>query len=275
MSVPGLFRCARLASQLAPVRPRCGLGTRSVLGATPCRHAHTSPSRSPSSAATRGRSSATAPEYELFYWPVTALGEPIRMILTIGGIPFKDNTPKNCAYFSERKEAAGCQLPFLTIDGEVLGQSRAILRYLGKQIAYEGKPLYPADPLEAYRCDELMDLVEDARQPLGRTFSIQDQGEKEAARAVLFAEDGAIAKELRKLDRRLGFFGPDITIADLYVFSLMNSFRQPTFIDGIPAGAIDVYNNIQRHHEFVATLPPIAEYYKAAEGIRVTFKPFK
>mmetsp|Transcript_141607 Transcript_141607/g.440233 ORF Transcript_141607/g.440233 Transcript_141607/m.440233 type:complete len:217 (-) Transcript_141607:232-882(-) len=213
------------------------------------------------------------PEYELFYWPITGLGEPLRMTLAIGGIPFKDQTPKTLEDFAARKEAAGCQVPFLTIDGKVMPQSRAILRYLGKEVKYEGKALYPEDALEAYWCDELIELVEDCRAPLSKTFSIQDQAEKEAARAALFAEDGAISKMLLKLDKRLESFGPSVTIGDIYAFCVVNIFRQPTFIDGIPAGTIDQYPNIAKHHEFVAKLPPVVEYFKDAEGIRVPFKP--
>eukprot|EP00933_Yihiella_yeosuensis_P004495 TRINITY_DN10886_c0_g3_i1.p1 TRINITY_DN10886_c0_g3~~TRINITY_DN10886_c0_g3_i1.p1 ORF type:complete len:217 (+),score=58.79 TRINITY_DN10886_c0_g3_i1:214-864(+) len=214
------------------------------------------------------------PEYELFYWPITGLAEPIRMVFAIGGIPFKDNNPKNCEDFAAQKEAAGCQVPFLKIDGKVMGQSRAILRYLGKEVQYDGKPLYPTDSMEAYWCDELIELVEDMRIPLTKTFSIQDQAEKEAARAAMFVEDGVIAKWLVKLDQRLATFGPNITIGDIYAFCLVNMFRQPTFIDGIPAGTIDKYENIQKHHEFVAKLPPILAYYKDAVEIRTTFKPF-
>jgi len=214
------------------------------------------------------------PEYELFYWPITGLGEPIRIALTIGGIPFKDNNPKNCPYFMEKKEASGCQVPFLTIDGTTMGQSRSILRYLGREIKYDGKPLYPEDNIEAYKCDELIDLVEDMRAPIAPTFAIQDQAEKEAARAALFAPDGKVAKFLEKLDKRLESFGTNITIGDIYAFCLVNMMRQPTFVDGIPADALDKYANINKHHDFVAKLPPVADYYKSAEGIRVTFKPF-
>jgi len=211
--------------------------------------------------------------YELFYWPVTALGEPIRIALTIGKIPFKDNTPKNCPEFMAKKDASGCQVPFLTFDGMTMGQSKAILRYLGKEITYDGEPLYPKDSMKAYKCDELIDLIEDMRSPIAPTFAIKDQAEKEAARAALFAPDGKITKFLEKLEKRLDTFGPNVTIGDIYAFCIINMMRQPTFIDGIPAGAIDKYTNLNKHHNFVATLPPVAEYYKSAEGIRVTFKP--
>ena len=217
------------------------------------------------------------PEIELYYWPVTGLGEPIRLALAVGGIPFQDHTPASMGReaFMAKKEAVGSQVPFLVVDGKVLGQSRAILRYVGKALAtYEGRPLYPTDAMEAYECDELIELIEDLRAPLAKTFAIADQQEKEAARAALFAADGAYTRLLPKVDQRLAAFGPAPHVGDLYAFSVLNMLRQPTFLDGVPPGAMDQYQNINAHHEFVAKLPPVLEYYKDAEAYRTTFKPF-
>lgn len=216
-----------------------------------------------------------APELELYYWPITGLGEPIRLALTMGGFAFKDFSPANLGMdaFNAKKDEADSQVPFLIADGKVLQQSRAIIRYVGKLANYDGKPLYPTDPMEAFNCDELIELIEDARAPLAKTFAIDEQAAKEAARAALFAEDGAISQWLMKIDRRLKTFGPDLHVGDLYAFCLLNMMRQPTFIDGIPAGALDKYPNIHKHHEWIANLPPVLAYYKDAEGIRATFKP--
>mmetsp|Transcript_97162 Transcript_97162/g.173077 ORF Transcript_97162/g.173077 Transcript_97162/m.173077 type:complete len:243 (-) Transcript_97162:78-806(-) len=216
---------------------------------------------------------STQTKNEFFYWPIPALGEPIRLSLTIGGIPFTDNTPQNCADFDAKKEAAGCQVPFLTVDGKVMSQSKSILRYVGKHVKYEGKTLYPTDPMEAFKCDEMMDFLDDMRKPFASTFALPEE-ERPAARAAILAEDGALTKEILKLEKRLETFGPSLTVADLLVFSFMNAFRQPTFVDGIPEGTLDKYANINKHHEFVANLPPIAEHYKNAEGLLQTFKPF-
>ena len=43
------------------------------------------------------------PEYELFYFPITGLGEPIRLAFALGGIPFKDTTPATDETFNDRK----------------------------------------------------------------------------------------------------------------------------------------------------------------------------
>lgn len=208
------------------------------------------------------------------YWGITGLGEPIRCALAVGGHAFKDSNPNNDETFKARKEATGQQVPILMVDGKPMGQSKAILKYIGRISSFDGKPLYPTDPLEAYWCDELMELCDDVRAPLAPTFGIADQAEKEAARAALLAEDGKCSKMLAKLDKRLeGEFGT-LNVGDIYAFSVCNLFRQPTFIDGFPAGALDKYPNITRHHEWVAKCPPVLAYYADKDGIRTTFKPF-
>ena len=70
--------------------------------------------------------------HELLYFPVTALGEPIRLALAIGGVEFKNTTTRNDDTFHERKKSlsplgeAG-QVPILVLpDGKALCQSRAI-----------------------------------------------------------------------------------------------------------------------------------------------------
>lgn len=210
------------------------------------------------------------------YWPITGLGEPIRMCMAIGGIPFKDCTPKSDEKFMDKKQALSpMQVPILLVDGVPMDQSTAILRYLGKICKYEGKPLYPEDPLEAFWCDNLISLTDDFRTPVGSTFAIQDQAEKEAARAALFADDGKMTKFAAVLNDKLADrVGKTLTVGDLYAFCLTNMFRQPTFIDGVPAGTMDKYENITKFHEWVAKLPPVLEYYKDAVEIRSTFKPF-
>ena len=93
-------------------------------------------------------------------------------------------------------------MPILKLpDGTSLAQSRAITRYLGTVVTYSGAPLYPTDPLARYNADQLIELCEDMRSPIGATFAIKDQAEKEAARQALFARpDGRSAKWLKVLD---------------------------------------------------------------------------
>merc|ERR1712127_167211 len=120
---------------------------------------------------------------------------------------------------------------FLTVDGKAMPQSKAILRYVGRLAQWDGKPLYPEDPLAAFWADEIMDTLEDMAAPLMKTMGIKDQAEKEAARAALFADDGAMTPWLQKIDKRLEGWEPNVNIGSIQIFCSMNTFRNPSWID--------------------------------------------
>ncbi|CAE7218555.1 GST1 [Symbiodinium microadriaticum] len=219
------------------------------------------------------------PEYELFYWPITGLGEPIRLTFIIGGIPFKDTTPKTDETFNDRKTALhpyapdATGLPILTIDGKAYAQSRAILRYIGRIAQYEGSALYPTDPMEQLECDDYIELGEDLRMPILSTFRVEDQKEKEAARAALVGPEGGVTKFLKVLDKKLGDnFPTKLNIGCIYVWCITTIFRQPTFLDGIPADALAPYANITKLHQWISNVPAVKAHYEKAEG-RDSMKP--
>ncbi|CAE7415510.1 GST1 [Symbiodinium natans] len=196
-----------------------------------------------------------------------------RLTFIAGGIPFKDTTPKTDETFKERTAALhpyapdASGLPILTVDGKAYAQSRAILRYVGRIAQYEGSALYPTDPMEQLECDDYIELGEDLRGPILATFRFQDQAEKEAARAALVAPDGGVTKFLKVLDKKLGDnFPTKLTIGPLYVWCMTTIFRQPTFLDGIPADALAPYANITKLHQWISNIPPIKAHYEKAEG---------
>ena len=169
--------------------------------------------------------------------------------------------------------------------------ARAV-RYLGKVCEFEGTPLYPTDPIAAYEADALIDLADDMRSPVASTFGIADQAEKEAARAALWAEGGASAASAIVVPekRRVPLAGKQakwaaaldatlakdpmttLTIGNLYAFCMVNMFRTPTFLDGVPPGVFDQYANIAKHHDWIANLAPVKAYYADKEE-REAFKP--
>jgi glutathione S-transferase len=156
---------------------------------------------------------AAMPTYKLSYFGITGLGEHIRIAFVLAGIPFEDDRLTGDAWKEKKADPkfANCQLPILEItadDGstQMMTQSRAILRYIGRIGTFEGKKLYPDDPMEQYHCDEIIETVEDFRPKLIPTFAIADQAEKEAARAALVAPGGGMYQHLEKLDVRLGNF---------------------------------------------------------------------
>lgn len=221
------------------------------------------------------------PTYKLNYFPITALGEPIRVTFALGGIPF-ENAPVPGAEWGELKKTLpeGSQMPILHMtDGDstqMMFQSRAILRYVGSLGSYEGSKLYPDDPMARYNCDEVIEMVEDIRPHMVPTFAIQDEAERNAARAALVAPDGKMYPGLKKLNERLAKFpfaaGDKPSIADAYAVIVCFMFQQPTFLDGFPADSLKDFGNITALKDKFMALPPVKEYYKDAEGIRAPFK---
>ena len=80
------------------------------------------------------------------------------MVLYKGGAKWSDKRiPEE--EFAERKVAGefpNGQLPVLVYKGKYLNESLAILRFLGKQFGF-----YPADHLEAWQVDALVDYTND------------------------------------------------------------------------------------------------------------------
>src|SRR3954453_11207441 len=77
-------------------------------------------------------------------------GEPARLALSIGGIAFKDDRVPTSEWPRRKPNSPFGGFPVLEVDGEVVAQSNAITRYVGKLA-----DLYPSDPWQAALCDEV------------------------------------------------------------------------------------------------------------------------
>ena len=86
-------------------------------------------------------------------------------------------------------------------------------------------------------------------------------------RQGLFAPEGKSTKWLKVLDEELGkdpMTTP--TIGNIYAFCIVNMFRPPTFLDGLnDADIIDGYENVKKHHNWVANLPEVKALYEGRE----------
>lgn len=180
------------------------------------------------------------PEYKLHYFDFHGgAGEPIRNAFRLAKIPFEDNRVKH-ADWPQLKTNNKClygQLPLLEIDGQSFAQSMAILRYVGKITG-----LYPADPIEALRVDELLESVIDIRSKISATYSLPEP-EKIAARKKLAEE--FIMPHLMRIDCRVqtggfnGFaVGDKLTIADLVLANEVEGLRSGR-LDGVESSIVD------------------------------------
>ncbi len=97
-------------------------------------------------------------------------GEPARLALSIGGIPFEDDRVAPSDWLARKPDTPFGTLPVLEVDGQTLAQSNAINRYVGKLT-----DLYPSDAWQAALCDEVMEAVEDINTKLAATFFLPEE----------------------------------------------------------------------------------------------------
>jgi len=187
-------------------------------------------------------------------------GEPARLALHIGGIPFEDQRIAGKDWPAFRDQAPFHALPTLEVDGQVVSQSNSINRYVGRLSG-----LYPKDNWQALRCDEVMDAAEDISVEIGRTISLPEDAKKRA-RQELAA--GPLTRYLQQFQARLKAAGGEyfadqrLTVADLKIFMLLRWLRSGV-LDYIPKDLVDqVAPQLEKHFERVANHPKIVEYYQ-------------
>jgi glutathione S-transferase len=87
-------------------------------------------------------------------------GEPARLALSIGGIPFEDDRVAPSDWPARKADTPFGALPVLEVDGQALAQSNAINRYVGTLT-----DLYPSGACR-FACDEVMEAVRTSTRSL-------------------------------------------------------------------------------------------------------------
>lgn len=186
-------------------------------------------------------------------------GEPARLALHIGGVPFEDYRFAPADFPEVRKTAPLNQVPTLQINDRVVTQGDAITRYAGKLGG-----LYPEDPLQALLCDEIMSALEDVNAAISATFGMKGD-EFKKAREALAAE--TLPRYLRWLQRRLESSGGSyladnrLTIADLKALVVLRWLTSGK-LDHIPADLVGtVAPALAGYMDRIGNTPAIAKYY--------------
>jgi prostaglandin-H2 D-isomerase / glutathione transferase len=186
-------------------------------------------------------------------------GEPARLALSMGGVPFEDDRVPFSDWERRKPDTPFGTLPMLERDGQILAQSNAINRYVGKLTN-----LYPSDPWQAALCDETMEAVEDISSMIVATLFLPDE-EKKAQRKVLV--EGPLPFYLTRLQHRLDerggqyFAGERLSVADLKVFVWLRHLKSGA-LDHVPTDLVDrVAPKLVEHYERVKNEPGVKAYY--------------
>lgn len=203
------------------------------------------------------------PTLKLTYLPSSSRAEAIRLVLTLGGIPFEDEQLSHADFSKRKGSLPSHQLPVLEVTTETgepcsssnraknvttVAQSLAILRYAGTLAG-----LYPTiDILEAARIDELLAVIDEGHNaPLfSESFEERDAARQRTMRLELAS--GIIPCMLGRLEKRVAGWGgrfaaggDAMTVADVAIYALVTLFRG-NGVPGVPASVVDPYANLLR-----------------------------
>jgi glutathione S-transferase len=210
-----------------------------------------------------------AQAYELFYWPgIQGRGEFVRLALEEAGEDYEDvaRGPGGVdALMAALKEGPTPAFapPFLRADGMTIGQTAAILMFLG-----ERHGLAPQDTAGRFWVHQLLltiaDLVAEAHEthhPVGTDLYYEDQTEEARRRAAGFTA-ARIPKFFDYFGRVLGeqdyLLGETLTYADLSLFQVLEGLAYA--FPKATARELAAHPNLAALRQRVAQRPRIAAY---------------
>ncbi|KAF8364325.1 hypothetical protein PRIPAC_91248 [Pristionchus pacificus] len=85
------------------------------------------------------RTPSPVPAYRLVYFDKRGRAEAIRQLFVVAGIDFVDDRVTDGEWKAAKHRTPFQQLPILDVDGILLGQTHAIIRFLAKKFGYAGR----------------------------------------------------------------------------------------------------------------------------------------
>uniref|UniRef100_A0A069DQM3 glutathione transferase n=1 Tax=Panstrongylus megistus TaxID=65343 RepID=A0A069DQM3_9HEMI len=167
--------------------------------------------------------------YKLTYFPVKALAEPIRFILSYMDKEFEDVRFERENWPTIKPTMPFGKVPVLEVDGTQLHQSTAITRYFGKEAGIAGK-----DNWEALQIDIAVDTIHDLRQAISSFWYESDENVKEKKRNEVLKD--VVPFYLNKLDELVksngGYLANSaLSWGDLYFIAISDYLSHMAGID--------------------------------------------
>lgn len=193
---------------------------------------------------------------KLTYFPLKALAEPIRFLLSYGGLEFEDIRIERDQWLEIKKDAPFGQVPILEMeDGKIAHQSVAISRYLAKKMNLIGK-----DALEDLEIDAMVDTVCDLRSKIAAFNVEKDKSRKQALKDQLILEiiPFYLGKMNTVAEPEKGYLCLGrLTWADLYFVALLDYMVGVMEMD-----ILEHFPHLQNLRSSVSALPQIQDWLR-------------
>eukprot|EP00038_Savillea_parva_P010692 m.192047 g.192047 ORF g.192047 m.192047 type:complete len:465 (+) comp18550_c0_seq1:58-1452(+) len=212
------------------------------------------------------RAAPTFHTLRLTYFDGPGRAEPVRLAFLWGGVAFEDErlsvdewTALSAAAAQGNRDVPLLQLPVLTVDTIVYGQSMAQLRFAGRLTG-----LYPTDPVSQLAVDEIVETTQDV---LNRAPQASDPERKRQLR-VEYAST-LMRRAFQHINDRLAArgsasssvyaAGSTLSIADLCVVSLCALIEHGNF-EFVPRDYCDDFPAVKRLVERLRALPGLEQH---------------
>merc|ERR1712154_140902 len=172
---------------------------------------------------------------KLTHYNVRGQAETIRLVLAYAGKEFEDKRIAPEDMPSLKPSLPFGQLPVLEVDGDMIGQSMAIARFLANQYGIAG-----SSNLVKAQVDEVVDVMNDVQDAMYGTFFEKD--EKVKAEKTKKVKEETIPNSLANLEKVLEkrggqfFAGNSLSWAELHFLQLVDlmSTQNPKCLEATP-----------------------------------------
>ncbi|EZA51026.1 hypothetical protein DMN91_003166 [Ooceraea biroi] len=192
------------------------------------------------------------PVYKLTYFPVKALGEPIRFLFSYAGIDFIDDRFDREDWPKLKTTMPFGQVPVLEVDGKKINQSVAICRYLAKQCGLAGK-----NDWEALEIDVAVDNIHDLRSKIALFHYESNEAVKAEKRRMVDEQVPFYLSRLNDQVKKNGgyFVGGALSWADLTFVAILDYLN---FMMG--KDIIEPYDSLKQLKQKVLEIPAIKSW---------------
>merc|ERR1712168_714379 len=161
-------------------------------------------------------------DIKLRYFNARGRAECIRWVLEYAGAQYEDVRFEREAWPEEKKKMLTGMVPELEYDGFTLGETNAIVSFLGKELKLAGK-----DHMEEARCEMIANMITDFMAKGGKLRVETDEAKKKALKAEFMEQTipqffGLMVKML-EVNKGKTLVGNGVTYADIILVCLLDS----------------------------------------------------
>lgn len=178
--------------------------------------------------------------------------------MAIAGLEFEDVRCKPADWPKLKSKMPLGALPVLEVNGELLPQSNAIIRYVGKLGG-----LYPDDPLDGFRVDQIIDTLDDMFETALK-YEGQDKEKLRECRETFCREDipryvGMLEKQATESGKGPFVLGEKVSVADLKINQLFDSISYG-FLEFVNVSVLENYTTLAAISKAVDEIPEVKEW---------------